>query len=254
MRAAQLKLLRPLAWFLFAAVATISADRAFKEIAARRLATSGPGGPNHYLVVTTPDDTWVPTRTALGDEFTLSSSAELDRIARHHVRILGGRTPHPDELLPPGTHLQILNRDITVVDGVLTLRYLENRRASFALPTERIGLGPQELGVIGLLIFFACLALLYIAPRDRAEFSIGLGLVAGGTVGNAYDRLVYGAVIDYVSIPDLQTFNFADVAIGLGGILMLFQLALWLVWERFHPIGGGADELPPQGLDHSRST
>lgn len=235
MHGTELRALSPLVWFVFAAVATISSDRMIKEIAARRLATSEPGGIHHYLVVQTPDNVWVPTRKALEEEFTFSSDAEVDKIARHHVRLLGGRTPDPDELLPPNTQLQVLNRDITVVDGWLKFEYLENRRASFAIPTDKAGIDVEDLGVAGLIIFFVCLLLLYIAPRDRAEFSIGLGLVAGGSLSNAFDRLAYGAVIDYARIPDLQTFNWADVAIGVGGVLMLFQLALWMVWERFSP-------------------
>ncbi|NNL67681.1 MAG: signal peptidase II [Myxococcales bacterium] len=55
---------------------------------------------------------------------------------------------------------------------------------------------------------------------------LGLGLVAGGGVGNWLDRLAQGAVVDFVSVGvgPLRTgiFNLADVLIFLGiGFLLL---------------------------------
>lgn len=228
-------MLRPLAWFLVAVLATVLLDQAVKEGASRRLAKSEPAGLHHYLVVETSPDTWEPTRTALDEEFAFSSDAEIDHIARHHTRILGGRIPDPDELLPPGTHLQVLNRDIVLIPGVLKLEYLENRRAAFGILTARAGIGVSGLALIGMAIFAACSLMLYFAPRDRAEFSIGLGLVGGGSVANAIDRTFRGYVIDYVSVVDFPTFNVADVAIAIGGALMLFQLAEWILWDRYGP-------------------
>ena len=56
-----------------------------------------------------------------------------------------------------------------------------------------------------------------------------LGLIAGGALGNAIDRAIYGAVIDFLhlhggTIPWLDfpySFNLADTAISLGVVLLL---------------------------------
>ncbi len=54
---------------------------------------------------------------------------------------------------------------------------------------------------------------------------IALGLIVGGALGNAVDRLTYGAVVDFLDVHALGwhfwTFNIADAAISLGAVLLL---------------------------------
>ena len=52
-----------------------------------------------------------------------------------------------------------------------------------------------------------------------------LGLLIGGAIGNAIDRVRYGAVVDYLDVTRLGfpwVFNLADSAITIG--IMLFLL------------------------------
>lgn len=53
-------------------------------------------------------------------------------------------------------------------------------------------------------------------------------LVTAGAIGNVLDLLTYGKVIDFLSLSYDQhffpTFNFADVFISLGSILLMFSL------------------------------
>ncbi len=58
------------------------------------------------------------------------------------------------------------------------------------------------------------------------KYPLALGLLAGGALGNLYDRFVNGAVTDYVYWHcgfDFAVFNFADVMIDLGIALILLQ-------------------------------
>ena len=55
---------------------------------------------------------------------------------------------------------------------------------------------------------------------------IGLGLIVGGAVGNAIDRALHGAVVDFIDVhwADLHwpAFNIADAAISIGvGFILL---------------------------------
>lgn len=55
---------------------------------------------------------------------------------------------------------------------------------------------------------------------------IGAGLLAGGALGNVVDRLIYGAVADFLNmsccgIDNPYAFNVADAAIFLGAILLV---------------------------------
>jgi signal peptidase II len=52
-----------------------------------------------------------------------------------------------------------------------------------------------------------------------------MGLIVGGSLGNAVDRFLYGSVRDFFSIGWFPIFNIADMAITIGGaLLMLYVL------------------------------
>jgi signal peptidase II len=92
------------------------------------------------------------------------------------------------------------------------------------------GLLPQEspLGRLGLVLFAfgASLALaIWLARLESRLAAASIGLIIGGAIGNAIDRILYGAVADFFSLHafGLQwyIFNIADTAIvaGVGGLL-----------------------------------
>ncbi len=50
-----------------------------------------------------------------------------------------------------------------------------------------------------------------------------LGLILGGAVGNLVDRLLYGAVIDFIDFHFWPAFNVADTAISIAVVLILIR-------------------------------
>lgn len=55
--------------------------------------------------------------------------------------------------------------------------------------------------------------------------SLGVGLIVGGAIGNAIDRVLYGAVVDFADVHvagwHWPAFNIADAGITIGVILLL---------------------------------
>ena len=49
----------------------------------------------------------------------------------------------------------------------------------------------------------------------------GRSLILGGTLGNGYDRVVYGTVTDFVNFHFWPVFNVADSAISTGVVLLI---------------------------------
>jgi signal peptidase II len=101
------------------------------------------------------------------------------------------------------------------------------------------GLFPQdsEFGRWALVFFkFAAVAALWVwlARAGSRITAVALGLIIGGALGNVIDRLIYGAVADFVLF-HIETatwqfrwyvFNLADAAI-VGGVALLLYEALF---------------------------
>jgi len=74
------------------------------------------------------------------------------------------------------------------------------------------------LGIILCILIFS-LAKSYIQKEVTNILSFSLILV--GALSNLLDRLQYGVVIDYISIPVFTAFNLADVMILVGVIILI---------------------------------
>jgi signal peptidase II len=87
------------------------------------------------------------------------------------------------------------------------------------------GLGP----VIGVVALLVVVVLLVRLGREGGRWAIlGTGLVLGGALGNIADRMfrdegwLRGAVVDFIDLQWFPIFNVADMAITVGGGLLLF--------------------------------
>ena len=75
----------------------------------------------------------------------------------------------------------------------------------------------QALLVVGIFIFV-------VKEGYLNRFSIPLGMLLGGALGNVYDRFMHEGVVDYVAWHcgfDFAVFNFADVAIDVAVVWIL---------------------------------
>ena len=107
------------------------------------------------------------------------------------------------------------------VTGFFNLVYVLNTGAAFGFLSDpstpwasRLFLGATA---------FAAVVIFWIARSARKEarmLPIGLGLILGGALGNAVDRIRFGAVVDFLDFHyngmHWPAFNAADVAICLG--------------------------------------
>lgn len=93
-----------------------------------------------------------------------------------------------------------------------------NRGVSYGLFQQEGGLGRWLLVAVSIA---ASIGLAWWMLRCRsALLALSLGLVAGGALGNAVDRIAYGAVFDFVHLHagawSWYVFNVADAAIVAG--------------------------------------
>ena len=117
-------------------------------------------------------------------------------------------------------HTLKLEKSIKVIDNFFYLTYTQNKGAAFSiLKDERI-----LLLILTVLIIFIIHKYIEKEKLNKLEM-FSLGMIIGGIIGNFFDRLVYGYVIDFLDFYlfgyNYPVFNLADSFIVIGIILML---------------------------------
>ena len=74
------------------------------------------------------------------------------------------------------------------------------------------------LGIAAVLYYF------YRQGNNAIALRISLGLIVGGALGNLFDRVVSGKVVDFISVGWWPSFNIADSAISVGMFLLIFTM------------------------------
>ena len=72
--------------------------------------------------------------------------------------------------------------------------------------------------LVGILVLFLIVS---IYKKSSQEVKIALVLIAAGTVSNMYDRIVFGAVTDVLSVFGGSSFNIADLSNFFGALILV---------------------------------
>ena len=109
-----------------------------------------------------------------------------------------------------------------IVDHVLFLEVTRNAGAAFGI-FQNFTFG---FLVISAVVMVAILIYYWRLPPSDWTARLGLSLVFGGALSNAYDRAVKGSVIDFIRVPHWPIFNVADSAVTVGVAVLLIG-TLW---------------------------
>ena len=115
---------------------------------------------------------------------------------------------------------------IELFGGRLMLRESRNTGAAFSIGTSSTVL----ISVFGIVMVAGIL--LYVRRVSSPTLAVGLGLVAGGALGNLTDRIfrspgpLRGGVVDWLDLGWFPSFNAADSAITVGAGLVLLACHL----------------------------
>lgn len=109
------------------------------------------------------------------------------------------------------------DRSVVVIPGILWLTYVKNTGVAFGL-AKGFSFYLSLFGLVGMaLIFF--LQADVILKHNYGLY--GASILSAGAIGNLIDRLRFGYVIDYLDLGFWHVFNFADVCITVGIVLIL---------------------------------
>jgi signal peptidase II len=118
---------------------------------------------------------------------------------------------------------------IPVIPRVFRITHVLNTGAAFSLFENTATPERVRWALIGFSILAAVAVLGFLVRMGRRVTltTFGLALILGGAIGNAYDRMRYGHVIDFVEVHIIHyhwpDFNIADSAIVIGGILLVLD-------------------------------
>ncbi|MEL6369782.1 MAG: signal peptidase II [Pseudomonadota bacterium] len=128
----------------------------------------------------------------------------------------------PEQIRPCAKSPSDMCRQIAL-SPIFDLTYVQNRGASFGMlaggAAGRTFLTIVSFGVvIGLIIWLGRLV--------RPVSAVAIAFIIGGALGNLYDRVTLGYVVDFLDFSGAYfpwVFNIADVAINIGVALLLFD-------------------------------
>lgn len=114
---------------------------------------------------------------------------------------------------------------VVEVTSFFNLVLVWNFGVSFGTFAGGGALMPYILSAIAAVI--AVCLILWLRQAERRLIALALGFIIGGAVGNVVDRLMHGAVVDFLDFHlagwHFWAFNVADSGISVGVVLLLID-------------------------------
>ena len=119
-----------------------------------------------------------------------------------------------------------LNDTIPVIDGIFHITYIHNYGAAFSILEGKQGF---LLAVTGAAM--AAIAIYMVYAQKKKELTPmglwSLALILAGGLGNFFDRVRFGYVVDFLDFRVWPIFNVADIAVCCGCGLLVFYVMIW---------------------------
>jgi len=104
----------------------------------------------------------------------------------------------------------------------ITLWY--NEGSAFSFLSDAGGWQVWFFTTVSSIVSIVLIVWLYRLTKEEKIMTWSIALILGGALGNLIDRIAYGHVVDFIQWYYkgwyFPTFNIADVAISIGGVLL----------------------------------
>ena len=107
---------------------------------------------------------------------------------------------------------------VSVIDNLLSFTYVENNGVAFGSFA-----GNRWIFVVLTAALIAAILIYMFRKKPHSKlFYASVALIIGGGIGNLIDRIMYGYVVDYISLSFFPPVcNFADYCITAGTVLLM---------------------------------
>jgi len=123
------------------------------------------------------------------------------------------------------TQLAYGEREVITSFFNITLRY--NYGVAFSIFDDIDGGQRWPLAALAFVVSIGIVVWICKTGKTFTSEALGLALVLGGAVGNLYDRVVLGYVVDFIEVHYMDyywpAFNIADSAICVGAVFLLYD-------------------------------
>ena len=113
---------------------------------------------------------------------------------------------------------------------LFNLTLVHNTGAAFSFLAQAGGWQRWFFAIIAVVVSVGLLYWVRKLEQDKHWEAVGLSLVLGGAVGNLWDRVAYGYVVDfldfYYAAWHWPAFNVADISIFIGAAILIID-SLW---------------------------
>ncbi len=106
--------------------------------------------------------------------------------------------------------------EVSVIGHVLGIANVHNSGAAFGLAPA----GAAFFLVASIVVAIGLVVYVVRNPNHLWTDTV-LGLVMGGTLGNGYDRIMFGTVTDFINFHFWPVFNVADASISIGVVALI---------------------------------
>ena len=108
--------------------------------------------------------------------------------------------------------------EVVLIDKVLSFTYVENYVAACGIFNK------YDILLKILIPIFILVIIVFLIKSKPTKFETFAGsLVVGGAIGNYIDRLIRGYVVDFIDFKFWPVFNFADICIVVGCIMLVIS-------------------------------
>jgi signal peptidase II len=122
-----------------------------------------------------------------------------------------------------------LNESVPVIDGLFNITYVRNTGVAFGILSSISS--PVKSLLLSLFTAFAAIVVVVYSLRSPVQnrlLQTALALILGGAIGNLFDRIAYGYVVDFLEFYfrtyHWPSFNIADSAISIGVALLALEI------------------------------
>ncbi|MCD5972290.1 MULTISPECIES: signal peptidase II [Pseudomonas] len=125
-------------------------------------------------------------------------------------------------------HRLELYEQIVIIPDYFSWMLAYNTGAAFSFLADSSGWQRWLFALIAVVVSVVLVVWLKRLGRDDTWLAIALALILGGALGNLYDRVAIGHVIDFIFVHwkehGFPAFNIADSAITVGAIMLALDM------------------------------